>query len=319
MSTKLPLKTSYKGYSSLEHNNICVAMALFNPVGYKNIVKNLHIVCEELAKSKTPFYIIELLYPNQSATIHDSFIVKAQTHFFVKENLWNLLEQRIPDKYEKIIFLDGDVLCSDPNWINRVAEKLDTKKVIHASEYLYRDIYANNIYQEVTLDPINSKPSVVRAIKRKIQFNPLKFHPGLNVCIDRNFFHKIDGFFEQTPITIGDSIFWISFMPNFRYYCGTFFSAPNMKEQREMYYLYKKKILSSCNPDEDIDYLEDNNCLHLYHGSMNNRNYGKQYTFIPGPFRLYKNNDGVLEIDIKHPFIKDMKKYFEERKEDDNT
>jgi len=318
MSTKLPLKTSYKGYKKPEYSNICVAMGIFNPMQYANIITNLKIVCQELEKSKIPYYIIELLYPNQSSMIPNSFTVRGQTYFFVKENLWNLLEKRIPSKYEKIIFLDADVLCSDPEWVNKIAEKLQIKKVVHASEYLYRDIYSNNIYEDITLTPINSQPSVVKAIKNQIQFNPLKFHPGFNVCIDRNFFHKINGFFEHTPVTIGDTIFWVSFIPNYRYYCATFFSAPNMKTQREMFYEYRNNVLSSCEPIKDIDYIENNNCLHLYHGSLKNRNYGHQYKFIPGPFKLYKNNDGVIEIEIKHPYVKDMKKYFEERK-DDNT
>ena len=41
-----------------------------------------------------------------------------------------------------------------------------------------------------------------------------------------------------------------------------------------------------------------------------------QDKFIPGLYQLTKNKYGVIEIEIKHPKIKDMTSYFENRLED---
>lgn len=318
MTIEQKFNTSYTGYNNVEYNNICLAMCFFNPLNYKTNLKNIKTVIQELKKTNIPFFVIELIYSGQSASIPEAnYVVKGQSFYFSKENLWNILETKIPDKYEKIIFLDSDVLCTDPNWINRAAESLNNNKVIHASDYLYKDIYADNIYETVTLDAINGRHSIVKAIKNKKFIDHSIYHPGFNISINRNFFHEIGGIFDISPITIGDTLFWIAFVPNYRAYCGTFFCSPNFNEQRQKYFEYRKKILSLCDPNKEIDYLPNNHCLHLYHGTIKNRNYGKQFSFIPGPFTLEKNEYGVLEIEIKHPFVKDLKKYFEARNEDE--
>lgn len=320
MKTERPIIKSYKGYNNTNYDNICVAMCFFNPLNYQNSLENIKILINEFKKTNIPYFIIELLYPNQYSSIPEPVhIVRGKSFYFSKENLWNILETYIPDKYEKIIFLDADILCSDPDWIDKIAEKLNTKKVVHGSEYLYKNIYQNNIYEKVNINTTNCLTSVVKAILNDSNLNFGLFHPGFNISIDRNFFHKINGLFDQSVITNGDSLFWATFVPHYRFYAGTFFSAPNFKKEREEYIKYKNNILSLCNPKTDIDYVENNCFLHLYHGSIQNRKYGEQYRYIPGPYKLYKNSYGVLEIEINHPFIKDMQSYFIARKEDDNV
>lgn len=312
------IKTSYKGYNNTDYNNICVGMCFFNPVGYQSNLENLKTIVSEFKKTNIPYFIIELIYPGQTPVIPDTIsVVRANSFFFVKENLWNILETKIPDKYEKIMFLDADVLCTDPNWVNKTAELLDKNKVVHASDYLYKDIYRDNIFEIVNIDSIKGRSSIVKAIK---SISPVKYelyHPGYNICIQRNFYHKIGGFFEITPTSIGDTLFWLSFVPNYRGYCGTFFSSPNYKDQKNIYFEYRKNVLNQCDPNTEIDYLPGNHCLHLHHGKIKDRYYGRQFNFIPGPFTLYKNEDSVIEIKIKHPFITDLAKYFQSRREDD--
>jgi hypothetical protein len=310
--------TSYKGYKNTDYNNICIAMCFFNPVNYKSNLENIKTVISELKKTNIPFFIIELVYPGQSSAIpNPTCVVKGKSFYFAKENLWNILETKIPDKYEKIMFLDADVLCTDPEWINKTAELLNTNKVVHASDYLYKDIYRDNIYEIVTIDAIKGRHTIVKAIKTNASIDYSLYHPGFNICIRRNFFHQIGGFFDTAPITIGDTLFWLSFVPNYKGYCGTFFSAPNFKEQKIKYIEYRNTMISYCDPNTEIDYLPNNHCLHLYHGKIKHRYYGKQFNFIPGPFTFYKNEDSVIEIEIKHPFVKDLKQYFESRREDD--
>ena len=69
--------------------------------------------------------------------------------------------------------MDSDVLCSDNYWIDKISEKLNTYKVIHGSEILYKDIYHNNIYELVTKTD-STRESVVKNLKnyqKKIPFN----------------------------------------------------------------------------------------------------------------------------------------------------
>lgn len=314
---------SYKGYANTDYNNICVAMCMFNPIGYKNILKNIQTVIGEFKKTNIPFYIIELLYPSQQKSVPEAnVVVRGLTAFFSKENLWNVLEKHIPNKYEKIVFLDNDILFTDHNWINKIAQKLTWYKAVHVSEYLYRDIHCDHIYDPIcnNIDDLNQttsmKQSIVKGIKHYTNLDPSLFHPGAHVAIDRNFFHQIGGFFDRCPVTIGDVLFWSSFIPDFKRYAAGFLVSPNFKKERDEYFAHKKQILNLCDPSKDIDYLENNISLHLYHGSPKYRHYNAQDRFIPGPYKLWYNKDGVLEIEITHPIIKDMRSYFLARNED---
>jgi len=317
MQTKLS-DIKYSGYQNIDSKDICIAMCYFNPLGYKNSLQNIRCVLNEFKKTNIPVFLIELIYSNQKPSLpYSNIVVKAETIFFVKENLWNILEKYIPDKYSKIIFMDGDVLCSDPNWVDKVSSKLNSNKIIHASEILYRDIYRDNIYTNITKND-NTKESVVKGLKIEGKLDFTKNHPGLNISINRDVYHQIGGFFEEAPGTTGDTLFWNCFSNNSEPYCLGFFCAPRFKHTKEKYLLYKESLLKSVSIN-DIDYLENNWCLHLYHGNINNRKYGYQDKFIPGIYTVYKNQYGVIEIDIKHPTVKDLRQYLESRSEDDDA
>jgi hypothetical protein len=315
MTTEQKNSNGYSGYQNIESKDICIAVCFYNPLGYKNSLSNIKTVLLELEKTNIPVYIIELIYPGQVASLpYSNVVVKAETVFFVKENLWNILEKHIPDRYTKIIFMDSDILCSDPKWIDKISDKLNKCKVVHGSEILHKDIYRDNIYEKVYTTEY-TRHSVVKAIKNNHMFDFNDVHPGFNISIDRNFYHKINGFFEEAPGTSGDTLFWACFTEQ-NPYCAGFFCAPRFKETKQKYISYKENItkLSSI---KDIDFLENNWCLHLYHGSIKKRNYGEQDKFIPGLYTITKNSYGVIEINIKHPHIKDMRKYFESRSEDE--
>lgn len=316
MQTKLN-SIRYSEYKNIDSKDICIAMCYYNPLNYKNSLNNIKCVLNEFKKTNIPVFLIELIYSNQKPSLpYSNITVKAKTVFFVKENLWNILEKYIPDQYSKIIFMDGDVLCSDPNWVDKVSSKLDSKKIVHASEILYRDIYRNNIHENVSNND-NTKESVIKGLKTEGRLDFTKNHPGLNICINRNEYHRIGGFFEEAPGTTGDTLFWNCFSNEDKPYCLGFFCAPRFKDTREKYLLYQQNVIKSISLHE-IDYLENNWCLHLYHGNINNRKYGYQDKFIPGPYNLYKNEYGVIEINIQHPTIKDLKQYLESRSEDDD-
>lgn len=318
MSTEQIIKTQYFGYSNIDSKDICIAMCFFNPLNYKNIVNNINKVVEEYKKTNIPVYIIELNYPWQNNLLpYSNIVVKAETVFFVKENLWNILEKHIPDRYSKIIFCDADVLCTDPNWVDKTSQLLNSNKIVHASDIIYKDIFLNNIYESILLDAVKSRCSVVRCMKNNI-LDPTIFHPGFNISINRDFYHKIGGFFDISPGTAGDILFWSSLITERKFYLGGIFCAPNHKNIKIQYTDYKHKMLKYCDPKTDIDYLPNNHCLHLYHGSTENRNYASQHRFIKGPYQLYKNKYGVIEINISHPYDKDMRSYFEQRREDEN-
>jgi hypothetical protein len=284
----------YLGYNKPKFDTICVGMCYFSPAGYKKPLTNLNIIIEQFQKYNIPYYIIELLYPDQKQVIPDSFVVKASSILFSKENLWNILEKKIPDKYDKIIFMDSDVLFNDPDWFNKSYELLQHNDLIQPMEVSYKDIH--HIYDQIEIDFNNLKPpktkiSIAKALINNNYIDLTYHHTGFGLGIDRNFFHKIKGFFEYCITGTGDLAFWASFLPNYQIdsphlHNNVLNKYLNYKNNIYQYYIYPKRI----------SYVEQCVALHLYHGQRNNRQYNTRHKYLPISCDYYHNEYGVLEL-----------------------
>jgi hypothetical protein len=308
---------SYKKYQTPINNDICVVMCFFNPVGYKRTVENLLTVIKEFKEYNIPFYIIELLYPHQKPLLQNSIVVKSQSVIFSKENLWNIAESRIPDKYSKIIFLDSDILFSREDWLDRSSELLEHNDVIQSMEWAHKDILYPN--DEVFLNPIVHKYSYAKAIKDQVLPSSQKYHPGFCVGIRRDFFHKIGGFFEHGLVGGGDVLFWFCLTEEkFRshHYKEHLFGVQLPSNAKQLYIDYQKNLDRYYNSSNRVSYVEDCIALHLYHGSTPNRFYSTRDKYYLSDCEYFYNEDGVLEI--KSNISKNgLIQYWIDRKEDD--
>jgi hypothetical protein len=306
---------SYKYYDKPIYNDICVAMCFFSPVGYKKPINNITIILEEFKKANIPVFVIELLYPNQTSIIPNSFVVRGETILFSKENLWNLLEKRIPDQYSKIIFMDSDVLYSKPSWFNDSSILLENNNAIQCMEWSHKDIHS--MCEEVTIgdDPKVNRISFAKAIKLQLEIDLRLHHMGFCIGIRRDFMHKINGFFEYATTGYGDTLFWSCLTKDFwprRQYCSEFFADIYLK-----YVEYREHLSKFHEYPNGVDYVSDCLGMHLYHGSISNRRYTDRQHYIPSKYEFYHNNDGVLEIKSFDETKKDLKQYWIDRKEDE--
>lgn len=308
----------YNGYKKPNTNDMCVALCYFSPVKYIQPLYNLRAFLTELSAYSIPYYIIELLYPNQTQQIPNSIIVKANTVCFVKENLWNILENRIPDRYTKIAFMDGDVLYTDQNWFDKTSELLDIYDCGMIHEYAYH----SSRYKEQ--DHHIQQKHLLVAITKIFQDSSIpwwKFHPGFNIAINREFFHKIKGFYEYGITGYGDVLFWWSFINDNHSIekkdcpCADFLTSYKFKEYADIYQQYKTNILNLSNVNNTF-YIPNNIAMHLFHGSRNHRYYNSRNGYVDGKVNTSKNQDGVIEISIDGPNT-DLIQYWINRREDD--
>ena len=305
----------YVGYNKPENNDTCIGMCFFSPVGYQKPIQHINLILEQLNKAKIPVFVIELLYPNQTQKITNSILVKSNTVLFSKENLWNVLESKIPDKYSKIIYTDSDVLYSNPNWFNESSHLLENNDVIQCMEWSHKDIHS--IEDKVTIgnDPKINRISFAKAIKTQQEIDLSLHHMGFCIGIRRDFFHKIDGFFEYATTGYGDTLFWSCLTKDFwprRQYCSEFFADIYAR-----YVSYRSHLSKYYTYPERVDYVK--NCLgmHLYHGSIPNRRYTDRQHYIPSEYDFFYNSYGVLEIASHDESKKDLIQYWIDRKEDE--
>jgi len=308
----------YRGYNKPDTNDMCVAVCYFSPLKYIQPLYNLRAFLNELSTYNIPYYVIELLYPNQTQKIPNSIIVRANTVSFVKENLWNILETHIPDKYTKVAFMDGDVLYTDPNWFDKTSELLDNHDCGMIHEYVYQD----SRFKEQ--DHHAQQENLLIAVTKIFQDTSIpwwKFHPGFSIAINRDFYHRIKKFYEYAITGYGDVLFWWSFIPDNHPIekkdcpCADFLTSCKFEQFNHMYKSYKENILNLSSVDQ-LFYVPNNIAIHLFHGSRNHRYYNTRNGYVDGKVHTFKNQDGVIEINIDGPNT-DLIQYWINRREDD--
>lgn len=310
------IQAQYKGYNYPKNNDICVGMCFFNPVGYKKPLSNTNTIIQQFKKYHIPFYVIELLYPGQTQSISDAIVVHANSILFAKENLWNVLEKKIPDNYHKIIFMDSDILYSDPDWLDKSSNLLDDNNVIQPMELTYKDIINTNDCVEIDTNNLifpQNKICFAKAIVNGDTIDLTQHHPGYALGISRDFFHNIGGFFEHCITGSGDLAFWSGLIPHYKMdkhhlHSNVINKYIKYKDNLYKYYIYKN----------NISYLKNCVALHMYHGHKNNRQYNDRQKYLPIYCEYYYNQDGVLEL--KEVSVKDnnhLINYWIKRKEDE--
>lgn len=302
-----------KNYNFPVCDDLCVGLCYFNPIGYTNLKENLDIVIQSLQDSKIPLYIIELIYPNQSQSIPQATkVVKAETTVFCKENLWNILEQYIPEKYSKIIFLDADIKFTNPDWFNLSSKKLNSCNIIQPMDVTFRDL--KDKYSLLsTIDTNYCQYSVAYMIETEKQAKSPDHYPGFAVGINRQTFHDIGKFFEYGFGGNGDFLFWMAVCNFYSFLAGQFLDI--RKDIAEKFYHYKANIYKT---EINVGATFDNMAVHLFHGSIKNRKYADLSRYVTSAKlrnNFYYNQDGVLEMKNDSSIYE----YLKNREEDESS
>ena len=110
-------------------SELAVVSCLFNPCGSRCRVENFKAFQRGIRESGAHCLFVELAFGDKPFELDDDRDVirlRAQDVLWHKERLLNIGIQRLLDEgFEKIAWLDGDILFDDPQWPQRVAAKLD--------------------------------------------------------------------------------------------------------------------------------------------------------------------------------------------------
>ncbi len=287
-----------KKYVSPKNDNIAVCMVFFNPANYtKTILNNLYVQ-NILKNSNIPYFIMELVYEGKEQTFPDDtniFHVKTNSYMFHKENLFNLLIERIPKKYDKIVCLDGDVIFENDNWINILDEKLNNYDIVMP----YHDgILLSSSYQ-------NIDSTGVTILDTRYNDRQKKLLAGYAISFNRDFFEKV-GFYEYAILGGGDKML-------FRDFIDWELKINPFNSTKKQDYLDKVKSMKFT-----YSYISGI-VFHLYHGTTENRKYLERHSLLTDlniDTDLVKNDDGVLEFISPNKYNNVVLGYFKSRNED---
>ena len=122
----------------VKSENFAVVSAFFNPSESTRRVENFLQFFEEVKQSGVNYLMVELAFGDEPFILsHDERVIQLRTKSVLwhKERLLNIGIQRLLEEgYEKIAWLDGDISFLDPQWSQRISEKLDEVKLCQVFE-----------------------------------------------------------------------------------------------------------------------------------------------------------------------------------------
>ena len=258
-------------YSEPDTKDMAIILVHFNACRSVRISQNILLVKQYLDNANIPYYIGELSIDNSPFLFNEGpniFHYATDNYMFYKENLVNLVEARIPDKYTKLCTLDGDIFFDDSKWYSRLSNVLDEVDIcqpFHTANWL--NIENNAIIKSRTSCLINANG-----------------HPGFAWAFTRAWYslYKIPDF---AIMGSGDTVF---------YNCAIAKMLPTTHYLADMCYEYMKITPSRTS----VKYL-DVNVYHLHHGSLVNRKYTQRHSDMKSVLSSYKINylSEILDYD----------------------
>jgi len=286
------------GLSSSKDMAVC--LIIFNPVKSKRIIMNYLYTVNQFQLKKIPVFTLELVFKDRQPEIPSAFHVRGDSFMFHKERMCRILETKIPSKYKKLLFIDGDVLFTNDTWYSDISKLLDKHDVVQpfeSSEWL------DLTYTNVTL----TRKTVLHMKEPVWNYN---YHPGFGWAFRREWYRKV-GFFDWAISGSGDTLSSAGWLK--KSFPKIFKSLPT--SLKPAYSDFTSK------PAPRITYYKKGNIQHLYHGSKTNRQYVERHKIIdnePDIQKLIKiNKDGIYEWIDKDKWNPLFLDYFQSRIDDD--
>ena len=244
--------------------------------------------------------------------------VGLQQPLWYKEALINLAVKEIPRSYDKIAWLDGDIILPD-GWGQRIVHKLDTDdvNVVQAGgslKYLNRDSSVVDKKQKARLG-VGKTVSELINFKRGSLTSAIHHNnfPGMGWAARREFFDCGAGLWDEGIVGSGDfqqilaSCGLVDSMKNELYMLKTAMSESERKR------LYQFSRNSFKYVKGKLGYIKGQ-AYHIWHGSREKRQYSSRHSIVKGvdwKKDLSRDNNGLpVLLSHKYDLIPKFYKYF---------
>jgi len=281
-------------YDKPRKRDMAICLVYFNSAKSKRLPMNYFYTSEKLKLANIPNYTLELYYDRPE--IKNAFHVKGDSFLFHKERLCRLLEKKVGWFYSKIMFLDADIVFTDPKWYTEVSNLLDKHDVVQP--------FKTAMWSDITYtESLQARNNVLFA-ERGGRYDPT-LHPGFAWAFRRNWFRKV-GFFDYGITGSGDTLSAAAWL-DLKFPVG--YLQPALKPAFDDFCKLPRPRITHAS----------GNVVHLWHGSKKNRRYVERHsilkdvTDVRNIVRIAKN--GVFEL-LDSELNEKLKLYFVGREDD---
>ncbi len=193
-----------------------VISVVSNPVGYNQryklyeqfvshmrTFKNVHLVTVELALGERAF--------ETTARGDSNFRFRTWDELWHKENLINLGIARLPEDWQYVAWIDGDIAFTNPHWVNQTLQELQSKMVLQLFENAI-DLGPNGQFhqQHTSLTSLyaQGKPLAVNSDYGYGTFG----HPGFAWAARREAIDGMGGLIDWAALGSGDHHMSLAFI-----------------------------------------------------------------------------------------------------------
>ena len=300
-------------------NDVVVVTTYFNPFKFKSKLNNYKKFRNEIEKSSARLITVELAFGDNDFELNEFLdIIQLRTGndnvFWHRERLWNIgIIELIKQGYDKIAFIDADIIFEDDNWVNDLIKELDKNIICQ----LFKDV----IRIESLEGDKKIYPSITRNYNESGNFNLLG-QTGFAWAARSELFKEIL-LYDCAIVGGADELLFF----------GCFFHDPQMINK-----INKTQYLKKLNPLLYNHYLNwaykfgsivkgrigyiDHTIKALYHGTLKSRGYLNRHNILIrnhyDPLTDIKmGSDGVYNWTYKNKALnKEVKDYFKSREED---
>lgn len=274
---------------------ICAITNYYNPA--KKYIKELNFV-KFKANITIPLYIVEASFDGKFFSQKDDccFHVNCKDLLWQQYRLINLIIKKLPEKYDKIVWIDADIIFKENKW-EEIDFLLNKYKIIQSYE-IVELLDKNNCILETKIGVAkeaikNSQKSTATTLSGNLDLSK-SFASGFSWALQREVVEKF-GIYDRWITGSDDIAFVIGIWGDWK---NPFFNRMN-DNMKNHYFSWAKPFHEYINGS--VYYLETT-IQHLWHG---HRNYKKRWNCLkdydPAVDVIEKN--GVLEWNSNKPHL----------------
>jgi hypothetical protein len=299
-----------------------VVCPLFNPRRFESHVLNQQaFIMQMLASPNVQLTTIELAFAGREPRLesmgerHNHVVVRGSSEIWVKENLLNLAVRALPNDWQYVAWIDGDVQFLRPDWALQTMHALQHYSVVQPwSDCLdlgpQREVIQHHrsfLHQYCTGQPMKA-----------VAYDGITFpHPGYAWACTRQAWDTFGGLLETAVLGSADHHQALCLLGR-----GAESIPGGVSEG------YRRAVMAwqarAARLHRNLGFVEGT-IVHAWHGSKASRKYIERWgILVKNAFDpdhdLRRNSMGVLELDPERVQLRDdIRGYFAQRQDDLNV